>query len=134
MSIYINHATLEDLAEYLGVEINALPANSQRLLNRASEGITQVILGNMDKSNADHLEAVKLATCAQVEFWNEVSEEAAISGLVQSFKLGDLSMDMGSSTSSDPRRLSTRSLRYLNQQGLLFAGIRSRVHYVEGEI
>ena len=123
MPIYSPYATKADLAEYLYVDELDLPENAERLLMRASEFIQQVTIGNIDNSNLKHLEALKLATCAQVEYWNTIGETVAAG--INSFSLGDLSMDVSKSGLASPSAsLSSRSRGYLNEQGLMYRGIK----------
>lgn len=127
MALYPVYATLADLATYLGVSEANLPSNSQRLLVRASELIKQATLSNIISTNANHLEAAKLATCAQVEFWNSVDESTAIVGNLKSFKLDDLSMDFDTPQAYSGS-VCMRARAYLNDQSLLYRGVRLSVN------
>lgn len=128
MSLYTTYAETSDLATYLAVDISALPTNATRLLQRASELVQQITAEILDDTNDDHLEAAQLATCAQVEYWISMSEAASISGNIQSFSLGDLSMTMGSNNSG-PNTICPRAVAYLNQQGLLYRGLLNHRKY-----
>lgn len=127
--MYTVYATLADLAEYLGTAVDSLSDDSTRLLTRASELVKQQTLGNIIPTNALHTEALKLAVCAQVEFWNDSGEGVSVSGRPQSFSLGSLSMQMGSGSSgSQFGGLCSRAVGYLNEECLLYRGIgRGRV-------
>lgn len=117
-------ATTTDLAEYLGVTVGSLPADSTRLLLRASELVEYAMFDNYDATNADHVEAAKKATCAQVEFWSEINVSMAIMGNnLSSFKSGDLSMNFANSKNS-MSSISSRATIHLGRQGLLFRGLR----------
>jgi hypothetical protein len=127
MAIYTQYATLTDLADYLCVTEQCLPLDSQRLLSRASELIKQVTLNNIVETNEKHMEAAKLATCAQVEYWQSMGETSAMSGNVKSFSIGNFSAEYdtgGSTTSGNPSQVAIRAKNYLNQQGLLYRGVR----------
>ena len=67
------YASLEDLGAYLGAEV---PADSQRLLARAMERVDYALTSSLYASDSNGnptaatvLAALKLATCAQVEYW-----------------------------------------------------------------
>lgn len=122
MALYPVYATTADLAAFLGLTEAQLPANSERLLRRASELVKQATLTNIDTTNANHMEAAQLATCAQVEYWSDMSESTAIVGQVSSFSLGDLSMNMGEGQKQGA--LASRARAYLNDQSLLYRGIK----------
>jgi hypothetical protein len=120
LAIYTNYATHDDVAEYLGKTVEELPSDIIRLISRASELIHQLIKYNYISTNEDHQEAAKLATCAQVEYMQSVSEDALINPNVQSFSIGSVSMQLGQAGSR--AQLSLRSKSYLNEQGLLYKG------------
>lgn len=123
MSIYSTYATLADLAEYLDVDINSLADTSSRLLTRASELVAQLMFDNFVPTNANHVEAAKLATCSQVEYWQSVDESVAISGNVTEFSIDNTSMKF----KDNGGQLCIRSRSYLNQQGLLYRGIKRSI-------
>lgn len=126
MSIYVDYATTADLASFLGITVQTLPTDASRLLRRASEIVKQSMLSNYISSNSDHVEAAKLATCAQVESWMQSGEASAVGGKLQSFSLGELSMNYGSSGANSGNTLCGRSKAFLNQQGLCYRGINMR--------
>lgn len=126
---YPIYATKEELANYLGLEnIDQLLEDAERLLKRASELVYSLSYGNIINTNENHLEALKLATCAQVEYWNEISEQSAIVGQkVNSFSIGDISMNFGNDMSLGDQsnsKVAPRASRYLNDQGLMYRGLR----------
>lgn len=125
MALYEVYATKDDLAEFLGISVEDLPTDSERKLSRASEMVKRSTMGNLDFLNIDHLEAAKLATCAQVEHWLEVGEFNIPSGL-KNFSLGDLNMSFGDSDASQLNNsvLCSRARDYLNDQGLLYRGVK----------
>ena len=118
------YATEQDLADYLGVDIQDLPADAERLLERASEDIDYYTLERIDAENAEHLDAAKKAVCAQVEMWIEVGEETDIRGALASFSIGRWSATYASgSNGGGPPKLAPRARRYLLVAGLLYRGV-----------
>lgn len=126
---YPIYATKEDLINYLGlIDGESLPTDTERLLKRASELIYYVTFGNVDMTRENHKDAVRLATCSQVEYWLEASESIAVTGqIANSFSLGDLSMNFGSGGNSEnisnSKQLSQRARMYLNSEGLMYRGL-----------
>lgn len=122
MPLYEVFATNEDLAEYLNIEVNNIPPDSERLLQRASELVKQTTLNNIDIYNIKHLEAAKFAVCAQIEYWIYAGENISIIGNVASYSLDDLSMNFGDNIIQQGS-LCKRAIAYLNHQGLLYRGL-----------
>lgn len=122
----MSFATTTDLAEYLDVTVNSLPSDSGRQLARASELVEYAVFNNYDGAKANHVEAVRKATCAQVEFWMNIGESIAIIGKgLKGYKSGDLSMDFGGSNSeSSMNKLSSRATIHLGREGLLYRGVK----------
>lgn len=115
MTIY---ATTTDLADYLGVSVGTLPANSAKLLERASELIDFVTLSRIDATDVDDMANAKKATCAQVEFWFEVNVESDIVGnSYNGMSLGNLSLNGKFNT------LAPRARRALQIAGLYNRGV-----------
>jgi len=117
------YATPQDLAEYLGTDPSQLPADVERLLERASELVDYLTLGCVDPSNPEHLEAVKKATCAQVEAWMQTDEVGDKQGTVKRFTIGRFSMDFGE---QGVPQVAPRARRYLLLAGLLYRGVQMR--------
>ena len=129
MSLYTTYATTADLAEYLGIAEASLPADSQRLLKRASELIKYMCIDNIDSTNADHTEVLTLATCAQCEYWISTGEAVSISSGVKSISIGSFSVDyVDSANGSNTSQLATRARHYLNDQCLLYRGVKTRAN------
>lgn len=116
------YATEADLAEYLGVSEADLPTDAGRLLERASEAVDYLTLGRIDPGNAQHAEAAKKATCAQVESWLETEEVGDKQGTVKRFTIGRFSMDFGE---QGVPQVAPRARRYLLLAGLLYRGVLS---------
>jgi len=124
MAIYTEYATEADVAEYLGITEPELPEDITRLIKRASEMIKQITLNNIVSTNADHLEAAKLATCAQIEYWDIAGENASMIRGIGNFKIGNFSVGYkgGDSGSSSDQSVAPRAKMYLADQGLLYRG------------
>lgn len=124
------YASLADLTGFLGVDYE-VPAQDEadRILTRASEVISHATIGlaaaywhdiSVEDPHDDHTEALRDATCAQVEYWLEVGEEHDIVGLTGLLIAGKLHV------SELPGRLAPRARTYLIGAGLYHgrAGIR----------
>lgn len=123
MALYPIYATTDDLASYLDVSVSSLPANSNNMLKRASELIKRITLNNLNINNPDHMEAVKLATCAQVEYWIELGINPVVINSVSSYNAGSMSVNFNTASIE---QISLRSRGYLNDQRLLYRGIKVR--------
>lgn len=109
------YATKADLARYLGVNESDLPADVERLLERASELIDEATMGRIDVTK--HADVAKLAVCAQYEYWREVDETLDVTGAPESFSVSDFSMQGRMAT------LAPRARRHLLLSGLLYRGV-----------
>ena len=114
------YATEADLAEYLGVSEADLPTDAGRLLERASEAVDYITRGKIDPENAEHSEAAKKATCAQVELWLQTEGIGELPGTIKRFSLGKFSMDFGEAGMPD---VASRAKQYLFLAGLLYRGV-----------
>lgn len=125
------YATSADLAEYLGTPA---PDDADRLLARASEAIddallTAVYVVDVDgfPTNADQREALKLATCAVIEWWGAdrgTGDETGAAGVWGSVSAGSVSLSRGTgkgsgSTQVTAGALPSRAYGYLRRAGLL---------------
>lgn len=86
--------------------------------------VQQVSLGRINPSNADHIEAARLATCAQVEYWFGLDESISTNGGYDSLSIGSFSINFGSGGDQRYRQFSPRSRGYLNHVGLLYRGVK----------
>lgn len=111
------YATKADLAAYLGVAEQDLPADADRLLQRATELIDEATLGRIDPADTDHADAARQATCAVVEAWLQAGEERDITGQRGGVTLGSLRID------ELPQGLPPRARRHLMLAGLLYRGV-----------
>lgn len=107
------YATKDELATYLGVGLIGLPNDADRLLERASEYMDEVTLEQIDLDDANHVDAARKATCAQVEFWLQTGEEHDILGVT-----GEV--QAGSTRHTLPDRLAKRAKQYLRLAGLTY--------------
>lgn len=133
------YATPEELADYLGTDA---PDGAARLLLRASELIDEATLGRIRNPwivneiddiaiiPATILEAAKNAACAQVEYWMQTGEAAAIApGVVSNYQIGSVSVSYGGAgvggRGDVGGQLGSRARRYLLLAGLLYRGVGS---------
>jgi len=77
-------------------------------------------------------EALRDATCAQVEYWEEaVGENYDMSGSVESFAIGNLRMSYGDGSGGGGSILAPRAYRLLQSYGLIYAGIGQKSSTVQ---
>lgn len=115
----MSYATTTQLATWLGIDEEDLAADADRLLERASELIDEEVVAPYDDEDTDVLEALADATCAQVEFWNEVGEEHDTTG-----QRGSISVE-GLSIARLPGTLAPRARRALARENLLSRSVLS---------
>jgi hypothetical protein len=116
-----SYATLNDVASYLTINMEDLPAMTVRLISRASEDVYYQVRNQYDSSNSSHVEAVKMATCAQVEFWLTLGDDSpSIIDPKNGISIGTLKVD------ADFGKLCKRAKRYLFSEGLLYRGVEMR--------
>ena len=121
--MYKDFITLDELAEYMGIDVGSLPKISNILISRASELIGMAIKNNYDEGNPNHVEAVKLATCSQCQNWIETKSSAVSNGNISSYSLGELSITF-SDVDKYSNKLCLMSVKYLNSHHLLYKGMR----------
>jgi hypothetical protein len=119
------YATTDDLADYIG---STLPANAELLLRRAASDVDSMLIGSVypvdsagDPTQADHIEAIKLATCAQAHYLDPLNQEGKL-GRFSSFTVGSISATRAarsSTTASGGDRYSSDALGILRVAGLL---------------
>lgn len=123
------YASGEQLAAYLGT---VAPPDATRLLARASElvndhTITAVYATDTDGNPTDAVvvEALRKATCAQVEYWLAGDEEDDVLGPLQGVSTGTMQQQYGAGTNrATPMYLAPRAARHLRAGGLLGAAVR----------
>ena len=123
MSMFVDYATKSDLAEYMGKKEEELPSGVEILINRASELVCIAMRANYNPNNEHHVEAAKLAVCAQCQDWIEREVSAVANENIASFSLGELSITY-SDVDKYSNKLSVTAVRYLNYKHLLFKGMR----------
>jgi hypothetical protein len=118
----VPHATAEQLAAYTG---QPAPADADRLLQRATETVDRHVLVSYDVEaqtglavDAAKAAALRDATCAQVEYWQECAEEDDILGAPAALQVGPLRVD---ETHTGP--LAPRARRHLALAGLLSGAV-----------
>jgi hypothetical protein len=123
------YATTTELQAYLGGA--SLPADAQRLLDRASDLVDYITFGKINVSIAYQEEAAKNATCAQVEYWMTMGEDTDISGSsYDSISIGTFQMTTSSSNGSKTTSLGSkhglapRAGRILFLAGMAYRGVR----------
>ena len=77
----------------------------------------------MQSENDEHVEAAKLAVCAQCQDWIEREVSAVANENISSFSLGELSITY-SNVDKYSNKLSSVAVRYLNNKHLLYKGMR----------
>lgn len=123
MSMFIEYATPADVAEYMGKSVDEMPEGIQILVKRANEVIQIAMRGNYNPENSEHVEAAKLAACAQCQNWIETEISPVSENNIQSYSLGELSITYAD-VDKCSGKLSTSAARYLNYKHLLFKGMR----------
>ena len=123
MSMFVDYATKADLAEYMGKKEEELPSGVEILINRASELVCIAMRANYNPNNEHHVEAAKLAVCAQCQDWIEREISAVANNNVASFSLGELSITY-SDVDKYSNKLCATAVRYLNYKHLLYKGMR----------
>ena len=111
--------TPSELATYLGTEA---PSNAGTLIARASELVYMAIKHRYNPDRVGHLEAAKMATCAQVQDWIEREASAISSDNVTSYSLGSLSVSYANDDIYR-NKMCLMSVRYLHSQCLLYKGL-----------
>lgn len=123
MSMFVNYATKNDLAEYMGKSEEELPKGVEVVVKRANELICIAMRNNYNPNNVEHIEAAKLAVCAQCQDWIEREVSGVSNQNIANFSLGELSISYADAEKFS-NKLSVTSARYLNHKHLLFKGMR----------
>lgn len=118
------YATLSDLAQYLNVQEFDLDDGSERLLDFASTLIDKYTLGRIDPNNERHMKVAKMATCAQVEFWQATGDPMGVLETYSSLSLGSFSASRNNTSPLAPNMpLAPRAYQVLFMEGLLYRGV-----------
>ena len=128
----VAHATEQDLADWMG-EDQTVPTNAGRLLERASELVDEVVTvfyrtdAQGDPVDDQVADALRDATCAQVEWWAKVGEDPDVDGAIQQVQIGSVQIGYGAGSNRiAPAVVSRRTLRALRAAGLLYRGVGIR--------
>lgn len=120
-------ATKADIASFTGKGVEELPVNTDALIRKASDLITNSMIDETQclplstTQLAERTEALKLATCAQVEYWFETGDNQN-ADQIQSYSAASMSVTY---VNNGPKKLICPVARgYLNKQGLLYRGVR----------
>jgi hypothetical protein len=113
----MSYATVSELSNFTGIPEIDLPADTNRMLQRASELVDFATMNRINATDTVHMEAAKKATCAQVEYWIEVDESMDKIGAPEAFNIGSFSMN------GKLPELSQRARRILFLAGLLYRGV-----------
>lgn len=115
------YATPADLTSYLPDTVDS-PEDAARLLERASERVDDFVLAGFALDPVTQLprdagvaEALRLAACAQVEFWMEVGEAHDIDGIRGGISVPGVQY-------ASPPTLAPRARSFLAQAGLMTVG------------
>jgi hypothetical protein len=123
------YATLEELAEYLDIPVTELEPGSGKLLEAASVLVDMCTLGKINTSNSNHVEAAKIAVCAQVEYWQETGDSIGVLEQYESMSLGSFSVSRGGGDTTSSTRylaLAPRAYQVLFMEGLLYCGVDTK--------
>ena len=121
------YATEEQLAKYLGKDVEDLPDDAERLLDRASEMIDYYTLNKIDTDKELHEQAAKKATVAQVEWWIELGDELGLTAVFNQISIGYFSAQTGGGQQeSQISKLAPRAKQELFKAGLLNRGVSLR--------
>lgn len=123
MSMFIEYATPQDVADYMGKELKDMPAGLEILIKRSSEMVQIAMRNNYNPDNEKHVEAAKYATCCQCQHWIETEVSPVSNNNVASYNLGELSVTY-SDVDKYSNKLCLSAARYLNYQHLLYKGMR----------
>lgn len=123
MSMFVNYATPQDVAEYMGKELKDMPKGLEILIKRASEMIHMAVKQNFNPNNDEHVEAVMLATCSQCQHWIETEVSPVSNNNVSSYSLGELTVTY-SDVDKYSNKLCLSSVGYLHFKHLLYKGMR----------
>ena len=123
MSMFVEYATPQDVADYMGKQLADLPKNLDILVKRASELVQIAMRQNYNPDEEEHVEAAKLAVCSQCQNWIETEVSPVSNNNIASYSLGELSITY-SDVDKYSNKLCLTATRYLNYKHLLYKGMR----------
>lgn len=116
----MSYATLAELETYTGAPANP---DDERLLERASEVMDDLLVAsvyavdtNGNPVLATHIDALRDAVCAQVEWWRETGDELGTTSRYSNLHLGPASIQLRGSRNT---RISPRAITALHRAALL---------------
>jgi len=118
MTVY---ADSDDFEAYEGIDPETVE-NIDILLEKASRMIDTYTV-NKAASYEDDYDLLKMATCAQVAFWNETGDALDSMSRMSEFALGSFSFSRGSSGVSGGMMLAPRTYEFLMLAGLMYRGV-----------
>jgi len=124
----MSYADLSDYAEYTGEDQADLPDDYSRLLERASELIDYHVIVEIDTTEPKIEEAVRKATCAQLQFWIRRDDEIGSEQDYESISIGGFSATKAGDNSStaEGQQLAPRTIQHLGQVGLTYTGVKTK--------
>ena len=116
------YATISDFEAYMHWTPGTVTdtAETERLIDRASELIDNYTLGRIEDDNPDHIAAANKATCAQIEYWLEQGEGDDMKRPIKQYSASKISVTF---VDGLPTRLAARARQALLQSGLLYCGV-----------
>lgn len=129
MGMFVEYATKEDIATYLGQNVEDLPSDVGVYISRASEMVCIAMRTNYNPNNPEHVEAAKLSVCAQCKEWIDRGSTTVMDSNISSYTIGELSVSYAVNNNSESTQTKTNTLnsdaiRYLNYKHLLYKGMR----------
>lgn len=116
------YATRDDLVAYAGTA----PAESDRLLARASELVDFLLItARYDTDDEGYptcpviRDALRRATCAQVQYWDTTGDETGAAGQYTSTQIGSLVLERDADPPGGPSPVAPAAGRVLATAGLL---------------
>lgn len=121
--MFVEYATKQDVADYMGKSVEDMPAGIEILIKRASELVCIAMRNNYNPKNDGHVEAAKLSVCSQCQNWIENDLNAVSNNNISSYSLGELTITY-SDVDKFSNKLCVTATRYLNYKHLLYKGMR----------
>jgi hypothetical protein len=124
----VSYATAADVAAFLGIAEEALPADIARSLDRASEEVDTICLPNViDITDTYQAAAARSAVCGLCEYWINNGTAAAAGGEITGYQIGvtRINYSKGVSASGIETQDMRRVYQPLLKAGLLYRGVSS---------